>query len=75
MNFQIIDENNIVTIQKYRYESFEQFAKRTEFYLKAKKAKIEEDRAVTLSVAYINKLKFNVIYNSKLESELSLFID
>ena len=65
--YTLINNNSIVYLNKDISESMSQFIKRNEFYIKAKNNNIDDDKAITLSVLYTNKLKYNVIYNDNIE--------
>lgn len=72
MSFYMIDGNKVILLKKYKYESIVQFVKRIEIYNKAINKSIDNDKAIMLSVAYTNKLKYNIKYNSLVENEISL---
>lgn len=71
MEFKIIEDNYLIIMIKNSNESMDQFFKKIECYIKAKKEKINDDNIIMLSTAYLNKIKYKVQYNYKLESLLS----
>lgn len=75
MDFKTIFDNTVVSLQKNVNESLYQFTRRHEFYIKALKLNIDSDTAATMSVAYSNKLKYNVEYNASLEFNIKHIID
>lgn len=74
MDFKIIDGNSVVFLTKAKTDSIDQFIKKTSFYLKAKN-NIDDSMATMMSMAYINKLKYNLTYNINLESKIQLILD
>ncbi len=72
--FKTIINITIVDLKKDTSESMFQFTKRYELYIKAIITTIDDETAIMLSVAYTNKLKYNVLYNSTIESLIQSLI-
>lgn len=74
MSFTTIDGDKVISLKKYTSESMFQFGKRVELYTKAINKGIDDDKAIMLSISYTNKLKYNVTYNTLLESDIKSIV-
>jgi len=70
--FKHLNRNSVIDIIKPTNESINHTCKRIEIYNNALQQNFNEDIAIMLSSAYINKLKYGVIYNNKIEDLLLL---